>query len=152
VIDWLAQTSEQVRDLDPNHLVTAGWLFDAESTAPYVDFVSFHHWQDAAELARRILALHEATDKPILLEEFGFSTFRASEEEQARSISEIIQQADQSGLLGWLVWTAFDFPLEATCIPPACPSQDNAEHHFGLWRTDYGAKAAVDTIVRHIAP
>jgi endo-1,4-beta-mannosidase len=146
VLDWLAQTSEQVRDLDPNHLITAGWLFDAETTAPYVDFVSFHHWQEAMELARRIQALREATDKPILLEEFGFSTFRVSEEEQAQLIGENIQMAAEYDLLGWLVWTAFDFPLDATCTPPACPSQDNAEHHFGLWRTDYGAKEAVNGV------
>ena len=147
VLDWLTQTSEQVRELDPNHLITAGWLFDAEATAPYVDFVSFHHWQDATELARRIQAIRAATDKPILLEEFGFSTFRVSEDEQAQLISENIQMALENDLLGWLVWAAFDFPLDATCIPPACPSQDNAEHHFGLWRTDYTAKPAVDTVL-----
>lgn len=147
VLIWLAQTSEQVRDLDPNHLITAGWLFDAESTAPYVDFVSFHHWQDATELARRIQALGEATDKPILLEEFGFSTFRVGEEEQARLIGENIRVAAEYDLIGWLVWTAFDFPLDATCTPPACPSQDNGEHHFGLWRTDYTPKPAVDIVL-----
>jgi endo-1,4-beta-mannosidase len=146
VLNWLAQTLQQVRALDSNHLITAGWLFDAEATAPYVDFVSFHHWQDASELERRIQTIRAATDKPILLEEFGFSTFRVSEEEQARLIGENIAMTVEYGLLGWLVWTAFDFPLDATCIVPACPSQDNAEHHFGLWRTDYGAKAAVEVV------
>jgi hypothetical protein len=146
VLNWLAQTAQQVRALDPNHLITAGWLFDAEATAPYVDFVSFHHWQDATELARRIQAIQAATNKPILLEEFGFSTFRVSEEEQAQLIGDNIRMAAEHELLGWLVWTAFDFPLDATCIPPACPSRDNAEHHFGLWGMDYGAKAAVEVV------
>ncbi|HLU10233.1 MAG TPA: cellulase family glycosylhydrolase [Oceanobacillus sp.] len=149
VLNWLEQTSQQVRDLDPNHLITAGWLFDAEATAPYVDFVSFHHWQDATELARRIQAIQEVTDKPILLEEFGFSTFRVDEDEQAQLIRDNIRMATEYDLLGWLVWTAFDFPLDATCIPPACPSQDNAEHHFGLWRTDYTAKPAVEIVEQY---
>src|SRR5690606_10407987 len=133
VLDWLALAVEQVRSLDDNHLITAGWLHDAESTAALVDFVSFHHWNSADELRGRIAALRSHTDKPILLQEFGYSTFRMNADEQARNIYEGILAAEQSGLAGWLVWTAFDFPLDATCVPPACPSLDNAEHHFGLW-------------------
>ena len=114
VLNWLAVTSERVRQLDSNHLITAGWLFDAESTAPFVDFVSFHHWLDAAELSRRITTIRAATEKPILLEEFGFSTYTRSEDDQARLMAENIDLAEGEGLLGWLVWTALDFPLDAT--------------------------------------
>ncbi|MBL8165048.1 MAG: glycosyltransferase family 39 protein, partial [Anaerolineae bacterium] len=146
VLDWLAQTAAFVRGLDSNHLITAGWLHDSGATAPYVDFVSFHHWEDAARMRERLAEIRAATDKPVLLQEFGFSTFRVSEDEQARLLSEVSAAAEAEGLLGWLIWTAFDFPLDATCTPPACPSTDNAEHHFGLWRTDYTPKPALEVV------
>jgi hypothetical protein len=146
VLNWLGKTAEQVRGLDSNHLITAGWLRDSESTAPYVDFLSFHHWEDAGNLRERITAMR-AAGKPILLEEFGYSTFRVSPEEQRRLIGEAIGVSDAENLLGWLIWTAFDFPLDATCMPPACPSQDNAEHHFGLWYPDYTPKPIVQFLL-----
>lgn len=151
VLKWLEQTTALVRSLDGQHLITAGWLHDSESTAPYVDFVSFHHWEDANRLRERMTAILSETDKPLLLEEFGFSTFRISPEEQARMTSEVAQAAESERLLGWLIWTAFDFPLDATCVRPACPSVDNAEHHFGLWHSDHSPKpviAALQSILR----
>lgn len=147
VLDWLVLTTVFVRQLDSNHLLTAGWLHDAQSTAELVDFVSFHHWWDANNLRQRLNDIRVVTDKPVLLEEFGYSTFRMSEDDHARLIYEGILAAENEGTLGWLVWTAFDFPLDATCIPPACPSQDNAEHHFGLWRTDYTPKPAAGILI-----
>jgi endo-1,4-beta-mannosidase len=146
VIDWLEQTAALVRELDSNHLITAGWLKDNEATGPYVDFLSFHHWEDSGMLRERINGLR-AANKPILLEEFGYSTFRVSPEEQSRLIAEAVGVADAENLLGWLVWAAFDFPLDATCIRPACPSQDNAEHHFGLWFPDYMPKPIVQVLL-----
>jgi hypothetical protein len=146
VIEWLQQTAKLVRSVDKNHLITAGWLNDSLATAPYVDFLSFHHWEDAGRLRNRIADLRSA-DKPILLEEFGYSTFRMSPDDQSRTISEVIDASDAENLLGWLVWAAFDFPLDATCVRPACPSQDNAEHHFGLWLPDYTPKPAVEMLM-----
>jgi hypothetical protein len=147
VLNWLRQTAELVRGLDSQHLITAGWLHDSESTAPYVDFLSFHHWDNAGRLRDRITALKGA-GKPILLEEFGYSTYRVSPEEQSRMIVEAVRVSDAENLLGWLIWTAFDFPLDATCIRPACPSQDNAEHHFGLWYPDYTPKPIIQALLQ----
>jgi hypothetical protein len=147
VMTWLAETAELVRGLDPNHLITAGWLHDSESTVPYVDFVSFHHWQDANSARQRFATLSSATDKPILLQEFGYSTQRMDAESQARTIGEVISVVDETQSAGWMIWTAFDFPTDATCIPPACPSEDNAEHYFGLWTTDYTPKPAVAVLM-----
>jgi len=152
VLDWLSQTAAQVRGLDSNHLITAGWLHDAGATAPNVDFVSFHHWEDAARMRDRLAEIRTVTDKPVLLEEFGYSTFRVSEEDQARLLAEVSTAAESEGLLGWLVWTAFDFPLDATCTPPACPSLDNAEHHFGLWNADYTPKPALESLMAVLNP
>lgn len=146
VLGWLEQTAENVRALDPNHLITAGWLYDAEATAPYVDFVSFHHWTDAAELKTRIDVMRAATDKPLLLQEFGYSITHMWPEDQAATVSSIIDMTADEGLLGWMIWTAFDFPLDASCYPSPCQSEDNAEHHFGLWTSDYTERPAVSVV------
>lgn len=146
ILNWLNITTQNVRSIDSNHLITAGWLYDAESTAPYVDFISFHHWTNSAELAERISTMQAATDKPILLQEVGYSTFSRSEQEQADALDEVLSATEESDLLGWLVWAAFDFPREASCFPSPCRSQNNQEHYFGLWRSDYTPKLAVDVI------
>lgn len=142
ILNWLETTSNNIRAIDSNHLITAGWLFNAEATAPYVDFISFHHWTNANELQQRIETIRTETDKPILLQEVGYSTQEVSEERQAELLSEIISTSEEEGLLGWLVWTAFDFPIDATCYPSPCLSPDNREHYFGLWHSDYSPKPA----------
>ncbi len=146
VLDWLAKTAAQIRQIDSNHLITAGWLDNAQVTEPVVDFVSFHHWSDGTSLRQRIAALKVSTQKPILLEEVGYSTFGGSETRQSDRLREVLTTADDEGLAGWLVWTAFDFSTDVTCLPPACPSKENGEHHFGLWHADYTPKPAVEML------
>jgi hypothetical protein len=147
VLEWLRQTSAQLRTLDPNHLITAGWLHDSAATAPNVDFISFHHWEDAERLRAWVVEIRAQTEKPILLQEFGYSTYQRTPEEQARLIREVVETSESLNLTGWLIWAAFDFPLDATCIPPACPSADNAEHHFGIWTSDYQPKPIVQWLL-----
>ncbi len=152
ILAWLNTSAALVRSLDSHHLITAGWLHDSEATASAVDFISFHHWASADEMQKRVSEIRSKTDKPILLEEFGFSTFRHSLEEQQTLITSVAQSAESQNLLGWLVWTAFDLPLDATCIPPACPSADNAEHHFGLWFSNYTPKPVLESLRAILQP
>jgi|GEM_PF-1499043 len=153
VLNWLGETSELVRSLDSNHLITAGWLFDNHMTAPYVDFISFHHWTWAEELQGRIDEIRSHTDKPILLQEFGYSTAdpNITLESQAEIISDVIAWSETNGLAGWMIWTAFDFPREATCYPSPCQSEDNFQHYFGIWTVDYTEKPAVPAIRETLA-
>ncbi len=147
VQDWLARTAAKVRFLDPNHLITAGWNDGAQATESVVDFLSFHHWNSQDRLKQRIATLRTYTQKPILLGEVGYSTMGGqNEDRQGTNLQAALAQANTDGLAGWLVWTAFDYPTDATCWPPDCPSKDNSEHHFGLWRVDYSAKPAVEMI------
>jgi len=152
VLNWLSQTSALVRSIDTNHLITAGWLHDSESTAPSVDFISFHHWTSADEMTKSVAEIRTKTDKPILLEEFGYSTFRYSLDDQSNLITSVAQAAQVDNLLGWLVWTAFDFPLDVTCQQPACPSADNAEHHFGLWYSNFTPKPVLEALRPSLQP
>lgn len=151
VLQWLADTSTLVREIDHQHLITAGWLNEAHSTAPFVDFISFHHWTSADDLERRIRGLQMASDKPILLQEVGYSTLHANitPQVQADLLETIFQTTDEYDLLGWMIWTAFDFPITATCYPSPCQSPDNQEHYFGIWTIDYSPKPAVALIQQY---
>lgn len=151
VIAWLNQLAPRIRAAAPNHLITAGWNEGSLATERAVDFLSFHHWRSAENLRARIHALRAVSRKPIMLQELGYSaraTNPSALAEQARKLEAALQVAEDADLLGWLLWTAFDFPTDATCVPPACPSADSAEHHFGLWTANYVPKPAVQVLER----
>jgi hypothetical protein len=146
VLAWGASTSALIHQYAPHHLITAGWMTYAEDTAPFVDFISFHHWWDAADLSRRIVELRRKTDKPILLQEVGYSSLTRSLVEQHDSLRQTLATAEEERLLGWMIWAAFDFPRDATCYPAPCLSPDNMEHYFGLWTVDYLPKPVINAL------
>ena len=146
VYAWLTHTVALVRTLDRQHLITAGWNDNGPSTAGTVDVVSLHHWSTADLLANRLKQFHAATSKPILLEEVGYSAYPSTEGQQTNYLMQAIQTAEAEKTAGWIIWQAFDLSPGTACEPPDCPGVDNAEYHFGLWRTDGSPKLAVDTI------
>lgn len=145
VLTWLAHVSALVRKHDPNHLITAGWWGDPADTSPYIDFLSFHHWSNAQELATRIEEYQKAADKPLLLQEIGYHSLAEafvdarSEATQATLLSEVLSVTEQTNLAGWMVWSAFDYVPEVGQPP-------NYEHFFGIWRTDGTPKPAVEIL------
>jgi hypothetical protein len=82
----------------------------------------------------------------MLLSAVGYSTYEMDELDQRNALQQALEAAENNGLAGWVVSSAFDYPLTATCIEPDCPSADSADHHFGLWNTSYFPKLAVDVI------
>jgi hypothetical protein len=146
VLTWLAESAILIRQADPNHLITASWGVEAEATIPTVDFLSFEPSDHLDRLRQQIAVLKAATDKPILLSSIGYNTFGSSEEGQRNSLQAALDAARNNQLAGWLVWTAFDFPLTATCYESGCLSQDSADHHYGLWTSAYEPKLAVGVI------
>jgi hypothetical protein len=146
VLDWFARTADLVRANAPDQLITAGWQDEAEVTAPLVDFVSFQHFDDVESLRQEIAVLKANTTRPIVLAAFGYSTFSMDEPAQLEAIQRTLEAVDANGLAGWVVWTAFDYPLTTLCLEPACPAENSADHHFGLWNTSYFPKRAVDII------
>ncbi|GAB4550277.1 MAG: hypothetical protein OHK0023_15950 [Anaerolineae bacterium] len=153
VLAWLRQIVPIVRETAPKHLVTAGWNEGSQVTADMVDFISFHHWRTPENLRARIATMRAATSKPILLQEVGYPARQIYPESTANAAARLkaaLDVAESQKLLGWLVWTAFDYPTSATCIPPACPSADNAEHHFGLWTVNYQRKAMAEMLAARL--
>jgi hypothetical protein len=146
VLEWLVDSAILMRETDPNHLITASWAQDITATSPAVDFVSFQVSDNVDDLRQQIATLKAATSKPIVANSIGFSTFGSSEEGQRDSFQAALDAVSNNGLAGWLVWTAFDFPLTVTCYEMDCINQDSADHHFGLWTTEYSEKLAVGVV------
>lgn len=145
VLTWLAHSAEVVRANDERHLLTAGWWGDPTETSEAVEALSFHHWASADELNARLDALKAVDNVPILLEEVGSPSWGGEEGEgiQAQSLANVIRAAEQNGLAGWLVWSAFDFgPINDEPLHP--------EHTFGLWRIDLSAKPALGAIQKEV--
>jgi hypothetical protein len=142
VLKWLTHIADVVKLNDQKHLITVGWWGDATNADEVVDFLSFHHWTDAAKLQQRVDTLRAASSKPIVLEEVGYPAWdQDSETRQAKSLQEVISAAERSGIAGWLIWTAFDF------VPP--PGQTTSqEYFFGVWRTDLTPKPALNELLR----
>ncbi len=146
VLKWLAHVSGVVRSNDQRHPITIGWWGNATLADELVDFVSIHHWADAAELTERLKALQAATNKPVLLEEVGYPAWdQDSEARQAKSLHDVLGLAEDGETAGWLIWTAFDF------VPPAGQTP-NQEYYFGLWRTDLTPKPALTILPLHTLP
>ena len=77
---WLRFVARHVRWHDPNHLITIGWSTPEAATAlaDVVDFVTFHYFDEPADYLSRVTALQNSVaPKPILLEEFTFSTWNS---------------------------------------------------------------------------
>ncbi len=140
VSKWLTHVAEIVRRNDQRHLITIGWWGNATIANDAVDFLSFHHWTDATQLAQRIRALQTASNKPIVLEEVGYPAWdQNSEAWQTKSLQKVLSVAENSGIAGWLIWTAFDFVLPSGQAP-------SPEYSFGLWRTDLTPKPALSVL------
>ncbi len=140
VTEWLAHIAKIVRQNDQRHLITIGWWGDAAAANEIVDFLSFHHWAAAAQLAQRVEALQTASSKPIVLEEVGYpARNQDGEAQQARSLQAVLSAAENGGIAGWLVWTAFDFV-------PSPGQASSQEFSFGLWRADLTPKPALSVL------
>jgi tetratricopeptide (TPR) repeat protein len=149
VLAWLAETAILVRQIDPNHLITASWEHDSQSTASVVDFVSFQHFGNIDDLRQAMANVMDSTDKPVLLSGIGYSTFSFDEQTQRTALQLALQATRTNGLAGWMIYTAFDTPLSVTCTPPdeqtLCP--DAAAYHFGIWNTSYFPKLSLDIVL-----
>jgi tetratricopeptide (TPR) repeat protein len=147
VLTWLTQTAIAIRQIDSEHLITASWRDDITATIPAVDFVSFQHFGELESLRQKIASLRSQTDKPILLSAVGYSTYEGLNEIAQRDIlHQTFGAAANDNLTGWLVWTAFDFPLNVVCNTEDCSGKDSTAYHYGIWTTSYFPKLALDAI------
>lgn len=109
---WVAEMSAFVKSLDGNHLVSSGQdrLNMAEFADPSIGFVTWHGYPLYYKLTPdRFNALIEdycglakAHDKPVLLEEFGYSRSQPDQSEVYQMWLDTIRSNPDCA--GWVVW------------------------------------------------
>lgn len=141
VIAWLDNMIDLVKSVDDTHPVTIGWS-NTESASILknkVDFVSFHYYEDLEDLNEAIKTLKtEINNKPIVLQEFGLSSYRglwkpfgSSEEDQAnyhKKAQEIIAKNN----LQFMSWTLYDFAEIPKEVVGRLPWRKRVQGRFGF--------------------
>ena len=149
VLGWLGRMADEVHRLAPNHLVTVGMAHyehlyalgpDGRRVVDYSDVVSVHIY-NAADAARQLDEVRRHTDKPILLEEFGWPTgpecaVRGYDEVQQEWMYRTTLEAARGRVAGVIVWTLRDFD------PSRSYRWESREEHYGLYRPDGTLKPA----------
>ncbi|MFD2078228.1 mannan endo-1,4-beta-mannosidase [Actinopolymorpha cephalotaxi] len=150
--DWISRMSAYVKSIDANHLVCVGGegFYDRSSfvdpgrelAIPTIDFGTWHTYPDyhgltpaqVVELIHRHGETARQAGKPIVLQEFSYSSLHEDQPEALRSWVEAI--AADSSCAGWLYWRLVGrvtpaptraFP-EAENDPPTVFAPDNGEH------------------------
>ncbi len=149
VLSWLGRMADEVHRLAPHHLVTVGmgrydnlWQPgpDGRRVIDYSDFISIHIY-NSADAVRQLDELRKRTDKPIVIQEFGWpsgppcTTPGYTEAEQERVYREILMAAE-GRTQGIFAWTLRDYDAGPT------RRWDTREEHYGLYRPDDTLKPA----------
>ena len=129
-----------VKSADNNHPVTIGWsnTNTALLLEDKVDFISFHYYENLSELDTKINLLKKGTEKPIVLQEFGMSSYSGfwnpfgnNEKDQAnyhKKAQDIIAKNN----LQYMSWTLYDFKKIPKEVVGKLPWRKNAQKHFGF--------------------
>jgi hypothetical protein len=149
VLDWLGRMADEVHRLAPHHLVTVGmgqynhfWQPgpDGRRVIDYSDVISVHIY-NAPDAIRQLDEVRRYTNKPILLQEFGWpsgpkcSTQDYNEVYQEQVYRTILEAA-QGRVVGIFAWTLRDYDAGPT------GRWDTREEHYGLYRPDDSLKPA----------
>jgi hypothetical protein len=159
VLDWLGRMADVVHEIAPHHLVTVGMANyqnlwrpgpDGRRVIDYSDVVSVHIY-NAADAARQLDEIRARTDKPLLLQEFGWPSGPPcakedyTEAHQAWVYQETLQAAD-GRVAGVFAWTLRDYDASITM------RWDSREEHYGLYRADGTLKPAAISLRAFDAP
>ena len=157
---WLRHMSQYLRELDSNHPITIGWsnAEAAQELLTTVDAVSFHHYQDPETIATAFEILGALTTKPIILQEFGYSTdngiwnpFSGSEKAQ-HNYYEKVATLEAADKFHFMSWTLFDFDNVPDKVAGKRPWRKARQSNFGLYKKDGSPKEAapiMKKLLRH---
>lgn len=151
VLAWLSEMLVQVKKWDPKHPVTIGWSTPeaAHNLQDGLDFISFHYYGKADDFAKRLDQLRATVpDSPLVLEEYGASSysgvwnlFSNSEKKQAQYLDQMGKLLMEHQLPG-MVWTLYDFKEIPKEVVGQKPWARAPQQHFGLIDTQGRKKSA----------
>jgi Cellulase (glycosyl hydrolase family 5) len=146
VKEWLTWTLKRARIYDPNHLFTVGWAYpqNVDFLSEELDFVSFHSYKALDVLSGEIDVMQsKIKNKPLVLEEFGLSTYRGiwapygkTEQEQADYFSSVRAILKKKGNIPYLAWTLYDFSEVPSGVVGKLPWRKNPQKNFGIISQD----------------
>ncbi|MBU3013059.1 glycoside hydrolase family 5 protein [Polaribacter vadi] len=141
VIAWLEFMIITIKEIDKNHPITIGWsnVESATILKDQLDIISFHYYEDIADLDQQYLTLKtKIKDKPIVLQEFGLSSyggfwrpFASSEKKQAEYYKEI-QKVLTKNSISFMSWTLYDFDVVPKEVLGRLPWRTNPQKKFGF--------------------
>lgn len=141
VLAWLSHLAVVIRKFDPNHLVTIGWATPeaAVNLTDDVDLVSFHYYRDVDEFKKHFAILEsEVPDKPLVLEEFGMSSYRGLWNVMGNSLNDQaeyhqkMQNFFQEKEVSFLSWTLYDFDDIPVSVVGHKPWHQSKQKYFGF--------------------
>lgn len=140
VLAWLENIIPLVKQWDTSHLVTIGWsnTDDATRLTELVDFVSYHYYNNIKHFAEKQDVLQGATKKPVVLQEFGISSYTGfwnwfgSDEEDQAEYHKKMQAVFKEKQLAYISWTLYDFADVPTAVVGKKPWVRNKQKEFGF--------------------
>ncbi|MFL9844629.1 cellulase family glycosylhydrolase [Flavobacterium rhizosphaerae] len=140
VTDWLKTMVPLIKEWDPNHLVTIGWsdIDEATTLQDKVDYISYHYYRDINEFEEKIAKLEAKTSKPVVLEEFGVSSYRGfwnwfgTNEKGQADYHKKMQAVFKRKQLAFISWTLYDFPEVPVRVVGKKPWVRKKQEEFGF--------------------
>ena len=151
--------SKIVSSIARSALVSSGDLVDSYMQEPpnvssLVDYIGLHLYLHDSDPVRHgytygaIIELFSNDNTiPVIVEEFGFSTYQYSEESHAKFINEVLYTALAHGASGAFIWCFSDFLHESD--PPY--EWRPLELGFGIVRKDGSLKPAAEAVKKFLA-
>lgn len=140
VLSWLSQSIHYLKSIDIKHPVTIGWSAPEKAILleEKVDIVSYHYYRDLEDLGAAHSKLTKATLKPVVLQEFGMSTYRGlwnpfgySPKDQKAYYQEFFAIQKQHDL-SFFSWTLYDYEEIPTSVAGRYPWRRNKQKQFGI--------------------
>ncbi len=142
VTAWLSFMTNRLHEYDINHPVTIGWSTPdiAYHLENQVDFISFHYYREVDKLPSKLAILKDRTNKPILMEEYGSSSYSSFWYPGSQNICQqsnynnlIKTSAEENGVTANLLWCYSDYPNELDQIFGKKPWIYKPQTSFGLF-------------------
>ncbi len=141
VLGWLSEMIKLIKQEDPNHLVTVGWSSAeaAQNLVSEVDFVSFHYYLNIKDFETALELVKENADgKPLLVEEFGISSYRGiwnpfgSNEKQQAEYHKKMQAVFEKNTLAFMSWSLYDYTTIPSSVVGKLPWRKARQKEFGF--------------------
>ncbi|MFT5231693.1 MAG: hypothetical protein ACI825_000043 [Planctomycetota bacterium] len=152
VTAWLKEMNHTIKEIDSIHPTTIGWSSASAATnlVNTLDYISFHHYQALEALPEAYKLLEEKSDKNIVLQEFGLSTyfgiwniFGYSETDQFEYYETFFKMQKKDSQ-NYLFWTLYDFDEIPSSVAGIYPWRKNKQAYFGIINLEGNPKEAFE--------